>query len=192
MGSWQNGVWCCSLSWRRNLRDRELSWLALLMYTIEQCVLSERVNDRLVWKENVCEGYTVRSAYSIIRGALNAQQIQVFEHMWKTFAPSTVKTFMWRLFWGRIQTKQNLAKRGIPLSSSDLNCPFCDEEVESIDHLLFACKRTSVVWCSCLKWLGYQSALPFECRANFLQFVHGHWNFKRRCVWWRERWYGKF
>lgn len=66
--------------------------LATLMNSIEQIALRKGVEDRWVWKDSVCEGYTVRVAYSLIRGIVNVQPIPVFVQMWKAFVPPHSKS----------------------------------------------------------------------------------------------------
>lgn len=184
MGSWHDGVWSWELNWRRDLREWERVWVAELLSIIRQVQLKENTVDKWLWKDNICEGFSVKSAYSLLRGDSNQQQLNEFMNIWVAYVPSNVKTFIWKLHWGRVQTKQNLSRRGIQLNTPDSLCPFCSDYEESVEHLFFSCRKTSSVWYSCLKWLGYCTALPNDSKAHFLQFIHGNWIRKQQRVWW--------
>lgn len=113
--------------------------------------------------------YTVKSAYSWQKDYGLAESVPEFEWLWKIHAPSNVKVFIWKVFWNRIQTKDNLLKRGIIHSSSDSKCPFCNVLEESTSHLLFGCSFSYKVWQLCYRWLGFSVTLPYCSRSHFLQ-----------------------
>lgn len=52
----------------------------------------------------------------------------------------------------KLLTKDRLGRFGI---ITDGKCAFCDN-MESLDHLLFYCETTKVMWDSILAWLGYK------------------------------------
>ena len=36
--------------------------------------------------------------------------------------------------------------------NSTLDCPMCNSEVESVDHLFLHCRLSTQVWSSCMAW----------------------------------------
>lgn len=140
--------------------------------------------DKWVWRLDSCGGYSVKSGYDFVMGFSNSVSIQAFKNLWQSFAPSSVKAFMWKLFWGRVQTRQNLALRGVQLSGSSVSCPFCYDAEESVEHLFFCCQKVSGIWYSCFDWLGYRTVLPMDCQLHFNQCIHGFWSKKQCRIWW--------
>nr|XP_009794770.1 PREDICTED: uncharacterized protein LOC104241523 [Nicotiana sylvestris] len=51
----------------------------------------------------------------------------------------------------KLYTKDRLAKWGIV---SNMDCPLCESEDESREHLFFLCKYSESVWSRLLKWQG--------------------------------------
>lgn len=80
----------------------------------------------------------------------------------------------------RLQTKDNLRKRGILPGGATSQCPFCEEEEEGSNHLFFTCRFSYSVWCSCYSWFGFESVLPEDWRSHFNQHVRGFCNLKQR------------
>jgi hypothetical protein len=48
-------------------------------------------------------------------------------------------------------TADRLSRRGLPHPAT---FPFCDQEAETLDHLLLGCVLTRQVWATCLRWWG--------------------------------------
>ena len=59
------------------------------------------------------------------------------EFIWSNWVPSRVNVPTWKVFQGRLPTKSNLGKRGLPLVSTC--CPLCSFEVEDENHLFIGC-----------------------------------------------------
>ncbi|XP_058759641.1 uncharacterized protein LOC131632942 [Vicia villosa] len=71
---------------------------------------------------------------------------------YKNYARPRACFITWLAFWGRLPTKDRLAKINI---TTDGVCSFCGEQ-ENIMHLFFQCRYTAQIWCCILNWLGYQ------------------------------------
>ncbi|XP_058763603.1 uncharacterized protein LOC131637056 [Vicia villosa] len=76
---------------------------------------------------------------------------------WKTmfyhnYARPRACFITWLVFWGRLPTKDRLAKIQI---ITDGICNFCGEQ-ENLTHLFFQCRYTAHIWQRILIWIGYQ------------------------------------
>jgi hypothetical protein len=76
---------------------------------------------------------------------------------WKTWAPPKCKLFMWLDAHKRCWTSDNLAQRGLPHPE---HCPLCDQEDETLDHLLVSCVFTRQFWYMVLRQVGLHSLAP--------------------------------
>lgn len=63
--------------------------------------------------------------------------------IWRSRAPLICKIFTWLALKNRVWTSDRLARRGLPHHDA---CPLCDQEQESIDHLLISCVFARSVW----------------------------------------------
>uniref|UniRef100_A0A452ZCV5 Reverse transcriptase zinc-binding domain-containing protein n=1 Tax=Aegilops tauschii subsp. strangulata TaxID=200361 RepID=A0A452ZCV5_AEGTS len=62
---------------------------------------------------------------------------------WKTWAPLSVKFFMWLALQDRCWTSERLARHGLPHSPA---CVLCDQAPESMQHLLIGWPFSRTVW----------------------------------------------
>lgn len=183
MGIWDGNSWSWKLSWRRPLKEREVSVLVDLMSNLNQVVLRQGVTDRLSWLNNCEEGYLVSSAYASIKGFWNHVPDPIFKQIWCLKVPANIKAFIWRALWDRLLTKVNLVRRGIVLDEDGMKCPFCMGPVESMSHLFFTCPISYHIWCKCYSWLGFESVLPDIFRLHFLQHSQSRWKKKQKQCW---------
>jgi hypothetical protein len=79
------------------------------------------------------------------------------ERVWKSWAPSKCKFFMWLVEHNRCWTSDKLAKRGMDHPE---RCPLCDQHEETINHLLTACVFARQVWTGLLQAVGLQELVP--------------------------------
>ncbi|KAL4587902.1 hypothetical protein LXL04_000778 [Taraxacum kok-saghyz] len=69
---------------------------------------------------------------------------QISLNIWQKEVPKKVNILMWRIINKRIPVREELSKMGIDIPST--LCPFCENEVESISHLLFECNWSGWLW----------------------------------------------
>jgi hypothetical protein len=81
--------------------------------------------------------YSAKSAYGNL--VLGATLFQPYERIWKAWAPPKCKLFMWLVAHKRCWTSDRLARQGLPHPE---HCPLCDQEDETLDHLLVSCVFT--------------------------------------------------
>jgi len=108
------GTW--RLPWRRELFAWENELLQSLFLRLEGVVLREGV-DRWCWKPEEGGVFSIKSCFDILQdlwlvdGVLSGGEEVVFQNLWKSKATSKVLAFSWTLFFDRIPSKVNLAKR---------------------------------------------------------------------------------
>uniref|UniRef100_A0A8I6YN99 Reverse transcriptase zinc-binding domain-containing protein n=1 Tax=Hordeum vulgare subsp. vulgare TaxID=112509 RepID=A0A8I6YN99_HORVV len=69
---------------------------------------------------------------------------------WKCWAPPRVRFFHWLARLDRCWTADRLARRGL---QHHPRCLLCDQEPETMHHLLLACPFSRQVWHETLAWL---------------------------------------
>jgi hypothetical protein len=108
-------------------------------------VLQLGVDDRVIWKCSSSGRYSARSAYA----ALTMGQTDLFgaKEAWKVRAPHEHKFFYLVSLVGPLRRH----RRGI---SDDDTCALCDQDAETIDHLLVACVFSREVWFKAFRRCG--------------------------------------
>ncbi|KAL6626203.1 hypothetical protein ACP70R_029929 [Stipagrostis hirtigluma subsp. patula] len=126
----------CGLSWD-GIRELFRLWDCLLGITLTD------QEDIHTWRLDASGQYSSKSAYTAY--FFGAVTFEPWHRLWKTWAPAKCKMFLWLAIKNRCWTADRLAKRG--LSHPD-KCPLCDQEDETIQHLLTTCVVTRQVWFS--------------------------------------------
>ncbi|KAL4573554.1 hypothetical protein LXL04_020364 [Taraxacum kok-saghyz] len=67
-----------------------------------------------------------------------------FKYMWDRSIPIKTNILNWRVARGRIPVRIVLAKMGI--NTQNQNCPFCEIEPETIEHVFLGCNITQELW----------------------------------------------
>jgi hypothetical protein len=98
---------------------------------IVEVELHEQIEDRHVFMLATNGQYSPKTVYeALFLGFVH------FEHanrIWKSWAPAKCKFFMWLSALNKCWTADQLSKRGLP---HPIRCPLCDQQQETIDHLL--------------------------------------------------------
>jgi hypothetical protein len=77
--------------------------------------------------------------------------------VWQTKAPAKCRFFAWLTLLGMHWTLERLWRHGL---RDDAACTFCDQELETIDHLLTQCSYSREIWFKVLRRCGWQSLAP--------------------------------
>lgn len=117
-----------------HLSAQALSEFLLLWDMLQQVQLLEGVPDHHIWQPVTSGIYSSSSAYD--RYFVGAIRFEPANRIWHSWAAWRCKYFMWLATLNCCWTSDRLARRG--LDHSD-NCPLCDQESESIQHLLISC-----------------------------------------------------
>ena len=87
-----------------------------------------------------------------------------WKRVWKTWAPPRCRFFIWLVLHNRVWTAVRLARRNLPHPEA---CPFCDQEEETINHLLIGCVFAREVWTIILHHLGVLHLAPQPSNVCF-------------------------
>ena len=79
------------------------------------------------------------------------------EMTWTSRAPATCKFFTWLALRDRCWTLDRLARRGLPHQDA---CPLCDQEDETINHVLVTCMFARSTWAVVCEALGKPEWTP--------------------------------
>jgi len=103
-------------------------------------VLDVVTHDSLIWKEDKCGVYTVKTGYRLcMEKIMNVAKHFVpgeWKRIWRIKSPLKVRNLIWRVCRDCLPTRKRLQERGVDYTSS---CPVCDNSVEQTIHLLFRC-----------------------------------------------------
>jgi hypothetical protein len=137
--------------WARDIQGviglQEIGQYLQLWHLIEHTALTEDP-DTLIWKWTTNGVYSAHSAYlASFHGAITCANWRL---NWRTWAPPKVKFFQWLANLDRCWTADRLARRGL---QHPPRCPLCDQEAETIKHLMLECPLSRQVWHETIAWL---------------------------------------
>jgi len=146
-----------------------LSWVGIreflkLWDCVQGIVLNEQ-EDRHIWKLDAKGCYSSKSAYrSYFLGSVT---FEPWKRLWKSWAPNKCKVFLWLAIRNRCWTADRLAKRGLPHPD---RCPLCDQEGETVQHLLVSCVVARQVWFNLLQPLNLGDYIPRQQECSFAEW----------------------
>jgi hypothetical protein len=133
-----------------------MAWVHDLRGTVTTVVIAEFINlaeavsevlllpdtpDKHIWRFSSSGQYSAKSAYVMIfMGSIT------FEHcdlIWKSWAPPKCRFFLWLVAHNRCWTTDRLARRNLDHPDA---CVLCDQEEETINHLLLSCIFARQFW----------------------------------------------
>jgi len=112
--------------------------------------------------------FSVKSAYKTLANQESGGVSEVFAYLWNLKVMPFAQFYVWRALTDRIETKQNLHKRGVMVG--DTLCVFCGKEEESTSHIFVSCKVSIKFWNMCFSWLGINLVSHNELINHFEQF----------------------
>ena len=66
-----------------------------------------------------------------------------YRSVWNLVVPPKLGFFAWEATWGKVLTLDQLKRRGMTFAN---RCFLCEEDKETIDHLLIHCKSVKMLW----------------------------------------------
>lgn len=139
-------------------------------YAIREVVLTD-TPDRLIWRWATDGSFSVQLAYQALH--LGSHPIPGCVRIWETWAPLRVKLFLWSAVRKRHWTVDRRRRHG--LDTHD-NCLLCDQEPETIDHIVVECSYFRQIWFGAAMALGEQTHRPPT--GSILEWWHA----------WRSQW----
>lgn len=119
-----------------------------LWHAVSTITLSDSP-DRLVWRWESDGRYSVQSAYQALH--CGAQPIPGCVRVWEVWAPLRVKLFLWLALRRRQWTADRRRRHGLDTHDS---CWLCDQEDETIDHIVVECSFAHQLWFEAASELG--------------------------------------
>lgn len=111
--------------------------------------------DLHVWTPSASGIFTTKSAYE--RFFTGSTTFEPYKRLWRSWAPLRVKIFVWMAVLNRCWTADRLARCGLQHPE---RCVLCDQEEETVQHILTSCVFARQIWSSCLSVFGLQAATP--------------------------------
>jgi len=149
-----------------------LSWTGIREFLqLWDCLLNINLTDQEdchTWRLDASRSYSSKSSYKAF--FFGAVTFEPWQRIWKTWAPSKCKMFLWLAIQNRCWRADRLAKRGLYHPEK---CPLCDQEEETILHLLTTCVIARQVWFKLLNPFNLADLVPQINERSFAD-------------WWRE------
>ncbi|GJM95471.1 hypothetical protein PR202_ga12209 [Eleusine coracana subsp. coracana] len=160
------------ISWIRDIHG-VLSFEIILEF-IRLCNVLPNINlqpgveDVHRWRLSSTGQYSCSSAYEVqFHGSI---QFGLWERIWKSWAPEKCRFFLWLVAHDRCWTADHLARRNLPHPES---CPLCDQEDETIHHILVGCVFARQFWHILLRQAGLELLSPQPSDTSFEEW----WNY---------------
>ncbi|GJW11417.1 RNA-directed DNA polymerase, eukaryota, reverse transcriptase zinc-binding domain protein [Tanacetum coccineum] len=132
---------------RADIGIQDMAYLRELLMEISQIDLSVD-EDTCTWSLADDGIFSVRSSRRLIDSKLLPSILS--STSWDNILPHKVNIFLWRLSLDRFPHRLNLLSRGIEIPT--ISCSSCNGNVESADHIFFACDLVKEVWSLVRKW----------------------------------------
>ncbi|XP_028086494.1 uncharacterized protein LOC114287362 [Camellia sinensis] len=118
-------------------------------------VLREEMSDRLRWGTKTSGLFSIASTYKWCKWSF-VDNSRIVDFIWKNVSPPKVQFFSWLAWKERIKTSSYSQRIRVLSDDIDINCIFCKEVVESVNHVLLFCPFTWKIWSRILNWWGIQ------------------------------------
>ena len=128
---------------------------------IDRTILTPGTPDTFSWRLSADQAYSASSAYGAM--FIGCSRPVGARQLWKTSAPPRVRLFFWLVMHGKCWTAHRRWRHGL---QDDCTCILCDQEDETMDHLLLGCVFSREVWQLCLAAFFLQGLIVVrECSA---------------------------
>jgi hypothetical protein len=134
----------------------------LILEQLEGIILQQGIPDKHLWRLSNSGQYTAKSAYDAF--FLGSTLFGAADLVWKGWTPPKCSFFMWLV---AHKTADRLAKRNLPHPTL---CVLCDQEKETINHLLAGCVFARQFWFYFLQRLGLSVLSPQPGSESFLEW----------------------
>ncbi|WVZ66620.1 hypothetical protein U9M48_015811 [Paspalum notatum var. saurae] len=148
-----NRTWISDI--RGNLDEAMIIEYVEVWEKISQVSLSPGVADCFRWRWTPDGSYSSASAYRAC--FLGSSFFLGAKFIWKTKVPPKVKFFAWLVAQDRCWTASRRRRHGLQDHDS---CALCDQESETIDHLMLQCSFSRQVWFLALSVFSWQTLIP--------------------------------
>ena len=174
----REGDRCWSPTFIRPLNDWELEEMSSFLLILHGFKIRSTGVDKLSLKNVIDKGFSVKSMYKDVDGSPALD----FPHrlVWNSVAPPKIGVFAWEASWGKVLTMDQLKRRGMTFAN---RCFMCEEEEETIDHLLIHCKIAKMLWDLILSIVGISWVFPNSVMHTLLAWQGAAVGKKRKKIW---------
>jgi hypothetical protein len=147
----------------------EATWAAMAEFlvlwdTVSDISPLQGISDKHMWRWS-SSGSTQRNLHTTLR--IGSIHFGPWKSIWKTWAPGKCRFFLWLAAHDRCWTADRLARRNLPHPEF---CPLCDQEMETINHLLVSCVFVRQFWLLLLRRVGLGDLSPQPLETNFFDW----------------------
>ena len=162
----------------RALNDWEIEEMARFLQTLHDNILRPTGEDTLLLKEVKARSFSVKVMYK----GYDLSPAGDFPHrlIWNSVVSSKMGIFSWEAAWGKILTLDNLKRRGMAFAN---RCFLCEEDEETVDHLLIHCKSAKMLWDLFLSMVGISWVFPKSVLLTLLAWQGVAVGKKRKKKW---------
>ena len=134
--------------------------------------------DKLSLKNAKDKGFSVKCMYK----GLDVSPTFDFPHrtVWNPIVSPKIGVFAWEAAWGKVLTLDQLKRRGMTFAN---RCFMCEEEEETIDHLLIHCKFAKMLWDLFLSIVGISWVFPHSVLHTLLAWQGATVGKKHKQIW---------
>ena len=100
--------------------------------------------------------------------------------VWNPVVPSKIGFFAWEVSWGKVLMLDQLKRRGMTFAN---RCFMCEEDEETIDHLLIHCKSAKMLWNLFLSIVGTSWVFPRSVLHTLLAWQRAAVGKKHHKIW---------
>lgn len=155
----------CTHSWPSDIQGG-LSLIGLFeffqLWDIIHEVALTQGDDGHEWLLDLSDQYSSKSAY---KAYLNGKVLfEPWRRIWKSWAPTKCKVFLWLAIRNRYWMADRLARHGVPHPS---HCPLCDQCDEDIQHLITTCVFACQFWFKIFQQWGLTHCTPTQGETSF-------------------------
>ena len=134
--------------------------------------------DKLLLKDVKEKGFSVKIMY---KGFDLSPAFDFPYHLvWNPIVPPKIRVFAWEATWGKVLTLDQLKRRGMAFANRYF---LCEEDEETIDHLLIHCKSAKILSNLFLSIVGTSWVFPHSVLHTLLAWQGAAMGKKRKKIW---------
>lgn len=149
----QDNTWAMDIG--PNLGLHNINEYLQLWQRVSDVEIDDNGTDTIRWAWESNGSYSIRSAYAA--KLLGREVAPYADFVWKLKAPLQRRFFLWLAMRNRCWTSDRLASRRLPHQAT---FPFCNQEVETINHILLTRVFARTLWLWIWTALGEPTQTP--------------------------------